>query len=275
VRALERPPPDLAATLRPWLVRVAMNLGLDALRSRRRRSYTGPWLPSPIESTGDEAIASFEPVTPAGISTEGRYDLLESVSMAFLVALETLTPRQRAVLLLRDVFEYSVDETAGALAMSAANVKTTHHRARTAMAAYDAARTPVTREKRDATRAAVERLVEGLATRDLTMIESVLAIDVREISDGGGEYVAALRPIHGARNVARFFLGISADSALAYAAEVRMLNGLPGLVVSVATAGPRRAPRFVLTVEIDAQGKIRELHTVVASQKVARIRFPR
>lgn len=274
VRALERPPPDLDTALRPWLVRVAMNLGLDALRSRRRRSYTGPWLPSPIESLDDEALPSFEPAIAGGGTTEGRYDLLESVSMAFLVALEALTPRQRAVLLLRDVFDYSVEETAHALAMSTANVKTTHHRARRAMAAYDAARTPITREKQSAARAAVERFVAGLATRDLATIESALAADAREISDGGGEFLSALRPIHGAHNVARFFLGISDDPTLEYRAEVRVLNGLPALVVRLENAGPRRAPRFVVTVDIDARGKIREIHTVSASRKVTHISFP-
>jgi RNA polymerase sigma-70 factor (ECF subfamily) len=158
--------------------------------------------------------------------------------------------------------------------MSAANVKTTHHRARAAMESYDAARAPITKAKQDATRAAVELFVTGLASRDLATIMSALAVDAREISDGGGEYLAALRPILGARNVARFFLGISDEATLDYRAEVRLLNGLPALIVSVANAGPRRAPRFVLTVDVDAEGKIREMHTVVAARKIAHIDFP-
>jgi len=274
VRALERPPSDLDGTLKPWLVRVAINLGLDALRRRRRRRYTGPWLPSPLESTDDDAIPSFEPTLADGKTTEGRYDLLESVSMAFLVALEALTPRQRAVLLLRDVFDYSVEDAALALGMTATNVKTTHHRARNAMASDDAVRTPITKTKQEAARDAVKRFVVGLAMRDLAAIEDVLTADACEISDGGGEYLAALRPIRGARNVARFFLGISDEPTLAYRTEVQLLNGLPALVVSVENPGPRRAPRFVLTVDVDANGKIRELHTIVASRKLARIRFP-
>jgi len=274
VRALERPPPDLDASLRPWLVRVAMNLGLDALRSRRRRRYIGQWLPSPVESSGEEAPPSFEPAIGGGQTTEGRYDLLESVSMAFLVALDALTPRQRAVLLLRDVFDYSVDETAQALAMGQANVKTTHHRARRAMASYDAERTPITREKQGTVRAAVDRFITGLANRDLATIESVLAADVRSVSDGGGEFVTALRPIEGARNVARFFLGISDDPALEYRTEVRVLNGLPALVVRVGNAGGRRAPRLVVTVDVDSAGKIRELNTVAATRKIAHVSFP-
>src|SRR5262245_37766111 len=84
VRALARPPARTDAPWRPWLVRVALNLGRDLLRRRRRRRYEGPWLPSPVET--DSAPPSFEPAaegTPAS-----RYDLLESLSFAFLLALE-------------------------------------------------------------------------------------------------------------------------------------------------------------------------------------------
>ncbi|MEW6270578.1 MAG: sigma-70 family RNA polymerase sigma factor [Thermodesulfobacteriota bacterium] len=99
VRALERPPARTDEPWRPWLTRVAVNLGRDLLRRRKRRGYVGPWLPSPIE-TGEQPLASFEPEIASGVTTEGRYDMLESVSIAFLVALEALTPKQRAVLLL-------------------------------------------------------------------------------------------------------------------------------------------------------------------------------
>ncbi len=80
---------------RPWLVRVATNLGMDTLRRRRRRAYVGSWLPSPI---GTEGEAPMLPAPPADGPAE-RYEQLESVSFAFLLALEALTPRQRAVLL--------------------------------------------------------------------------------------------------------------------------------------------------------------------------------
>ena len=114
-RALERPPARTSDPWRPWLVRVAMNLARDQLRRRRRQRYIGPWLPSPIE-TGDEvAVPAVEPALAGGDTTAGRYDVLESVSFAFLIALEALTPQQRAVLLLRCVFDYDVRETAFAL----------------------------------------------------------------------------------------------------------------------------------------------------------------
>ena len=145
LRAMERPPRRTDEPLRPWLVRVAMNLCRDALRRRRRQHYVGPWLPAPIETEGENRLLSYEPTLPDGTTTEGRYELIESVSFAFLLALEALTPQQRAVLLLRDAFDYSVHETADALDLSEANVKTTHHRARRAMAAYDRDRRVPTR----------------------------------------------------------------------------------------------------------------------------------
>src|SRR5262249_9608157 len=138
LRAIEKPPPD-SNEMRPWLVRVAMNLARDHLRRRKRRAYVGPWLPSPVD---DDALEI--PVEAAG--AEGRYDLLESASLAFLLALEALSPKQRAVLLLIDVFDYSVRETAEALGLSESNVKTTHHRARRALEGYDGARVRPTRD---------------------------------------------------------------------------------------------------------------------------------
>ena len=274
LRAIERPPADPSLPLKPWLVRVAMNLGLDCLRRRKRRAYVGPWLPSPIESTEDDGIPSFEPVSAEGLSTEGRYDLLESVSMAFLVALEALRPRQRAVLLLRDVFDYSVEETSDALGMSVANVKTTHHRARRAMESYDRERLPITRERQAATREVLEKFVFGLATRDVREIESLLAADVREMSDGAGEFLSALRPLHGSGDVARFFVGLARRvPAEHYRVELRLLSGMPAVLVELDTSAPRLSPRFVLTIDLDASGRVREARVVQATRKLTHVSF--
>src|SRR5262245_2483200 len=161
-RAVEHPPQRLDEPWRPWLVRVAVNLARDLLRRRRRRRYVGPWLPSPIDTADEAAVPAVEPALPGGDTTAGRYDMLESVSYAFLIALEALSPQQRAVLLLRDVFDYDVRETADALGVSEASVKVTHHRARARMAAYDRARCIPTRGLQERTRAALERLVAAL-----------------------------------------------------------------------------------------------------------------
>jgi RNA polymerase sigma-70 factor (ECF subfamily) len=145
---LQRPPRDRSRPWRPWLTRVALNVGRDLLRKRRRRRYEGPWLPEILPTGEETSPPSFEP-REAGPGA--RYDRLESVSLAFLLALEALTPAQRAVLLLRDVFDYAVRETAEALDLSEANVKTTHLRARRAMEAYDRERcvpTPPTQAPR-------------------------------------------------------------------------------------------------------------------------------
>jgi len=272
LRAVERPPADTSAPWRPWLVRVAVNLGRDALRRRRRRRYVGPWLPSPIETSDSEVLGTIEATLSTGETTEGRYDLLESVSYAFLLALEALTPRQRAVLLLRDVFDYDVDGTAEALGTSAGAVKVTHHRARKAMAAYDARRIRPTREYEERTREVIQGLMRALSEGDRRRAETMLAADVRAISDGGGEFVAARVPIEGPGRVALFYTKIARQGGgLGATVEVRTLNGLPAIVVSNPNAPKGIAPRSVTIVEVDGDGLVRGLQTVVATRKLGHV----
>ena len=109
VRLVAQPPESPIADLGPWLKRVATNLGIDALRRRRRREYTGPWLPSPVDTSDADDWAMLPSDNP---DPELRYGVVESVTFAFLIALEALGPRQRAVLLLRDVLGCSARETA-------------------------------------------------------------------------------------------------------------------------------------------------------------------
>jgi RNA polymerase sigma factor (sigma-70 family) len=270
LRAMERPPADSESALRPWLVRVAMNLARDQLRRRRRRGWTGPWLPSPIETAEEEASPAYEPA-----STEGRYDLLESCTFAFLLALEALTPQQRAVLLLRDVFDYSVAETAAALDLTDANVKTTHHRARRAMAAYDASRRPPTRTLQETTRRAVARLMDALARGDARTIEAALAPDVRALSDGGGEFHAARKPVVGRERVAHVYRRLTELGALGARVTVRMLNGLPGLVIDFGRARPGYPPRGVIRFDLDESGLVVRVHSVLATRKLTAVRFGR
>jgi RNA polymerase sigma-70 factor (ECF subfamily) len=268
VRALERPPRDRSLPWRPWLVRVALNLGRDLLRRRRRRGYVGPWLPAPID-TGDEASPpSVEPTLVGEVTTEGRYDLLESVSFAFLLALEALTPLQRAVLLLRDVFDYGVAECAAALDVSEANVKTTHHRARRAMQVYDAARCVPTRARQEATREALVRFMSALTTGDVRAVEALLAQSVRALTDGGGEFLAARVPIVGPARVARFYWNIAHRHAVAIEVDVRMLNGLPAAIIDLGEGLRGTAPRFVLRADVDDAGRITAIHSVLATAKL-------
>jgi RNA polymerase sigma factor (sigma-70 family) len=271
LRAMERPPRDVASPLRPWLVRVALNLARDQLRRRRRRGWIGPWLPSPIETGDDEASPAVEPT-----STEGRYDLLESCTFAFLLALEALTPRQRAVLLLRDVFDYSVADAAAALDVSEVNVKTTHHRARRAMAAYDAARRPPTRALQEATRQAIVRLMDALVHGDPRRIEASLAPDVRAVTDGGGEFHAARKPLVGPVRVAHFYRRLAELGALGrdgITVAIRMLNGLPAIVYARTTVTPPGyPPRGVIRFDVGDDGEIRVIQSVLATRKLGALR---
>ena len=271
VRALERPPARTSDPWRPWLTTVAMNLSRDALRKRRRTPYEGPWLPSPIAL--EEDPPSFEAAARDGDpGTAGRYDLLESASFAFLLALEVLTPAQRAVLLLRDVFDYSVTETAAALAMSEPNVKTTHHRARKALEPYDAHRYRPSPERGARSIEALTRFLQGLAAGDVAGVEATLAASVRMTADSGGEFTAGRKVMAGIERVRKLWFGLQKQgSRFPMRFSFVTLNGMPALVIERDWFEKPHAPRFVLRCEIDDEGRITELQTVVATRKLAAI----
>ena len=270
VRAIEKPPRSTAQPLRPWLVRVAMNLSRDFLRRRKRSGYVGPWLPSPIP-TDEESPASYEPPAPTEESPVARYDLKESISFAFLLALEALTPSQRAVLLLRDVMDYSTGDTAEALDMTDANVKVVLLRARRRMKEYDKTRAPVSLERREATRRALEQFLLYLGNRDAAGLERLLADDVISLSDGGGEVPAARQPIRGRDKVLRLILGLAKKSLVEPRFSVRMFNGLPAILVEDVRSIAGSATRYTIHFEVNEQGKIRELHAVVAPGKLSAV----
>jgi RNA polymerase sigma-70 factor, ECF subfamily len=271
VRALERQPSGGPAGWRPWLAKVASNLSIDALRRRKRRDYVGPWLPAPIE-TGDEASPPAHEIVSDQESTAHRYDLMESVSMAFLIALERLSPRQRAVLLLRDVFDYTVQETGAALDLTEANVKVTHHRARRAMQDYEGARSRPTRERQAKTGEKLREFLRHLENQDVAAVEAMLAADVRMLSDGGGEFAAARNPIIGRDKVARLFVVQAAKRLPRSTFEFRMLNGSPAaLIDGPAPAG--QAQRFTIQLDLGGDGSIRGIHVVLATRKLSAVQF--
>jgi RNA polymerase sigma-70 factor (ECF subfamily) len=143
-RAMETPPKSIDRPWLPWLMRVAVNIGRDHIRRRRRQTQSELF---------DEFPSTDEPV-------ERSYETLERVTLAFRHALKTLALRERAVLVLRDVFDYSVRETAAMLGMSEANVKQVHCRARKGIRRHD-----VRRYDRDARRS-VGSLVVALRQGD-------------------------------------------------------------------------------------------------------------
>jgi len=264
VRAMERPPRDATMELRPWLVRVAMNLARDHLRRRKRRGYVGIWLPSPVE-TADLVDESAGPET--------RYGTMESVSFAFLVALEALTPSQRAVLVLRDAFDYSSHETAHALRLSEENVRITLHRARKAMASYDAARVPRSTE----TTARVDAMLRGvlglIAAQDIPGAVSLFSERAALLGDGGGVHHAGRSGVRGAEKIVKMYAKLATRAGPDARYDVRSINGVPALVSEDPAPKKPNAPRAVLLIDLDADGRIRTIYSVLSPKKLSAVRF--
>lgn len=258
LRALSHPPRD-DVPLEPWLTRVAANLACDRLRRRRRERYIGPWLPTLVE---------FEDDPPSTL-----YERLESVSTAFLVVLEQLTPTQRTVLILRDVFEQPASQVGKALGLSEANVRTVHRRARQRLAAWHRERPSFDEDLVSRVESAIERLVAALMNQDVKALMALLRDDVVEIVDGGGHYYSAKVPLRGATRVARFNQRLLQIRGFPISLEVRRFNGLPALVVDFACRRERDAPRAVLAPLVDAEGRIWRLFSFVAPLKTGASRM--
>ena len=273
VRALEKPPTDTEAPLRPWLVKVAMNLSRDQLRRRRRQEYFGPWLPSPVlteSNNGPEldqtAATESSPVT--------RYDLMESVTLAFLLALEALTPAQRAVLLLRDVFDYSTIETAEALEMSEANIKVTLHRARRIMGSYDKNRVSKVSERVVQIRDTLQRFLSRLAAGDVQGLRQMLAADVVLVSDGGGEVNALAEPMYGPEKVLRLIAKLYEANRDVTTTSLQHVNGEPAILIDRSQVRPGHASFFTMHCELDESSQIRRFNFVFAPSKLAALKQP-
>jgi RNA polymerase sigma-70 factor (ECF subfamily) len=208
---------EAVANARAYLLRIAVNQALSRLRRERRhrQAYPGPWLPEPLATGGD--------------GPEGA-ERAEAVSLAMLVVLETLTPLERAVFVLHEVFGYGHAEIAAVLGRRPAAVRQLAHRAR----GHVRARRPRYQPDRSAQRAATERFLAAAVGGDLAALLAVLAPDVTLCSDGGGRRGAALRVVQGRDRVARLLATgtarfRTADLVIDYA-EV---NGGPAALVFV------------------------------------------
>ncbi|MDX5570033.1 RNA polymerase sigma-70 factor [Streptomyces sp. ID05-04B] len=195
---------------RAYLVRVVTRQALNRLRSlsRSREEYVGEWLPEPVLTSPDVA---------------DDVELAESVSIAMLTVLETLGPTERAVFVLREVFEMPYDEIAGAVGKSATAVRQIARRARE----HVAARRPRVQVSRSEQQAVVERFLASLRTGRLQDLMEVMAPDVVLIADGGGLAAAALAPIHGVEQVAKVLARANRVEATALDATAVWLNGAP------------------------------------------------
>ncbi|NKE58488.1 RNA polymerase sigma-70 factor [Lentzea sp. PSKA42] len=197
---------------RAYLVRIVTRQALGRLRTlgRRKESYVGPWLPEPLLTTHDVA----EDV-----------ELADSVSMAMMLVLETLTPTERAVFVLREVFDLNYDEIASAVDKSPAAVRQIAHRARSHVAARRPREVVTQAESREVL-AAFQHATE---TGDLQALLNLLAPDVVFLGDGGGVKQAVTRPVVGASKVARMLLG-GLTKVAGWVMEPAQVNGYPALI---------------------------------------------
>jgi RNA polymerase sigma-70 factor (TIGR02957 family) len=233
---------------RAYLVRITTRQALSRLRTlgRRKESYVGPWLPEPLLTASDVA----EDV-----------ELADSVSMAVLLVLETLTPTERAVFVLREVFDVAYDEIAEAVGKSPAAVRQIAHRAR----AHVAARRPRGVVSPAETRDALEAFQRAAETGDLQRLLNILAPDVVFLADGGGIVKAALAPVAGAGRVARFLAAGLGRIAAAASLQPAQVNGYPALILRL-----NGEIDTVIAVRID-DGLITGLYAVRNPEKLSHL----
>ncbi len=241
---------DRAAVRNPraYLVRIVTRQALNLLRtlSRRREEYIGEWLPEPL-LTGPDLAEDVE--------------LAESVSIAMLTVLETLGPAERAVFVLREVFQAPYDEIAEAIGKTPAAVRQIAHRARERVAA----RRPRMRVDRAEQRAAVETFLAAISTGDVRGLLEILAPDVVLVADGGGLVPAARRPIVGADKLIAFLVGVSTKVSAQFAGTPVWLNGAPGARIDI---DGEVAAAVSLTVE---NGRITRIYAIRNPHKLARL----
>ncbi len=234
---------------RAYLVRITTRLSLNRIRTmaRRREAYVGPWLPEPLLTAPDVA---------------DDVELADSVSTAMLLVLETLTPTERAVFVLREVFDVPYDEIAEAVEKSPAAVRQIAHRAR----GHVEARRPRTSVSIAERTEVMDRFLAAAATGDIQGLMDVLAPDVVLLTDGGGVKKAALRPIHGRDKVLRFLEGVSTGPV--DRAEVVEVNGAPAVQLWI-----DGELDTVLTALLDG-GVVTELYAVRNPEKLRTFEHP-
>ncbi len=236
---------------RSYLSAVVTRLSINRLRSARaqREQYVGPWLPEPLLWDRAEEITT----DPA--------ELDESLSIAFLVLLESLNPVERAVFLLREVFDYDYEEISRIVNKSEANCRQIAHRARQSIAA----RRPRFEHSREQEERLTRQFLEACTSGDMEGLLGLLSEDVTLWSDGGGKVAASPYPIYGPERVARFLLGVLRTVPPGFSARPARINGGPGAVGYV-----NGQPTGVVALDY-ADRRLRGIHIVVNPDKLRTI----
>lgn len=244
---------EVGSVVRPgaYLCRITTNLSINRLRSAavRRESYVGPWLPEPLVTAPDAS---------------GAVERAEDISLAMLVVLETLTPLERAVFVLKEVFGFGYPEIAGMLERSEASVRQVGSRARghvrNLRPRYDA--------PADVRRKVTEEFLAACVGGDINQVMALLAPDVTAWTDGGGKVRAALRPVHGADKVARWLLAVLSRPVPDPGLHEVVVNGRPGYLF---TSGGR--PDSVACLDLTADGAVSAVRLIRNPDKLTHVRI--
>jgi len=247
-------PPQTIRSLKAYLTTILVRLCMDQLQlaRRKREQYVGPWLPEPIRTAE----------TPEAADPEKRVEMEESISLAFLVLLEQLQPFERAVFLLREVFEYEFAEIATMLDKSEAACRRSFSRAKLHLASHRP-RFPASPETH---RQLLTAYFQAVQNGEMTALKDQLAEEVTLWADGGGKVKqAALRPISGREAVARFSLGTKRFWPENSRVELAEVNGQAALIIH---AGDQTFS--VLTIDVE-QGHIQAIRIIANPEKLARV----
>jgi RNA polymerase sigma-70 factor, ECF subfamily len=245
---------DTVQDTKAYLAQLVTRQALNALRAaaRRREEYVGPWLPEPLLVDTDDASADVV--------------LAESVSMAMMVVLESLSPDERAVFVLREVFGFGHDEIASAIGKSSAAVRQMAHRAREHVQARRKRFDPVDPQQ---SMAITAQFFATASTGDLDGLMTMLAPDVVWTADSAGKVSAARRPVSGADKVGRLVLGLLRLGGQGGRVEPAFYNGSPSLVLYLGDS-----LEGVITVEI-TDGKISHFYAMRNPDKLAGVTVAR
>ncbi len=250
-------PPETIRSPKAFLTTILTRLCVDQLQlaRRKRETYLGPWLPEPLitADTGDTVEMG---------NPEERVDRYESISLAFLMLLEELQPIERAVFLLREVFDYEYAEIAAFLGKSEAACRQSFSRAKKHLGDRRP-RFPVSPETH---RQMLSMFLQAVQAGDMNGLVNLLAEDVTLWTDGGGKVKgAATRPIVGRAAVARFTLGAVRLAPEEYRVEIAEVNRQPALIMRTGEQA-----YLVLTIEVAAQ-QIRAIRVIANPEKLARV----
>jgi len=250
----QRRAPETISSLKAYLTTIITRLCMDQLQlaRRKRELYVGPWLPEPVLTA----------VPAEATDPQERVDMEESISLAFLLLLEQLQPFERAVFLLREVFEYEFAEIASILGKSEVACRRSFSRAKQHLSQHR----PRFPSSSQAHRQLLTSYMQAVQTGEMSALEHMLAEDVTLWADAGGKIKqAALRPISGRDAVARFSMGTRRFLPQDYQVEIAVVNGQPATIFR---SGGKAF--LVLAIEVEA-GRIQTVRLMANPEKLSHI----